>query len=118
MIEHFIYMYGSIIFVVIFEFILFILLIYSLYYEVKHRDPGGTVKRGNVSMNYINNFFSLFFLVLSIKIIDYSELVGFYKTIHLLINLLTIFYLCYFSSWFKCKIVDLTLKINNIEEKH
>lgn len=81
-------------------------------------DKGFTaeVKRGETSWGYFASTYG-FLSVLLLQIINTTEAWKGYKTITTIIDLWLLMYLCFYSSWFRNKIVGMFEKSKNMTER-
>lgn len=100
--------------------LLFFLFFLSIYVYDKRwiRKKGGViieVKRGDTSWGYFASAYGFLSLIL-LQIINTTEAWKGYKTITTIIDLWLLMYLCFYSSWFRNKIVGMFEKSKNMTE--
>lgn len=97
----------------LFEILLFIIFLYASAKEyrwfTKEASIYGAVKRGEKSWNHFYLAYGVASVVL-LQVINSSEALKGYKIIISLINLFILFYLAFFNSWFRNKIIGVIIK--------
>lgn len=101
--------------------ILFLCAVVSIYIYDKgwlRQDKGivGEVTRGEKSWGYFHATFG-FLSVIFLEVISTTESSKGYKTIITLFDLSLLVYLCYFSTWFRNKIVSFVIRSQQMVEK-
>ena len=93
----------------IFQLIYISIFLFALITDFRNRNSGTAVTRGEVSWQYLYLFYGFTSVVL-LQLINTTEAFKGYKTLITLVNLLVLFYLCFYNSWFRNKIVGLISK--------
>ncbi|MEL7666500.1 MAG: hypothetical protein AAGU06_03705 [Candidatus Shapirobacteria bacterium] len=100
------------------EFILVFLFLKSILYLLKNRNGFLIkVKRSGGSFESLQIMFGIATLF-TVEIINNSCILGDYKNLIMVINLLIVFYLCFYSDWSRNKIIGFIEKIKNKTENH
>lgn len=73
------------------------------------------VKRGEQSWSYFPIAFGILSVVI-IEVIGITDTLGNYQAILIIINLLILLYLCFFSGWFRNKLVGFFSRSRQMEE--
>lgn len=103
---------------ILFESIYLIFFLKSLYYSyIRKNGCLGALKRGDKSTKLFPIMFGILTLFIT-EIIGNSTIFGDYKNFVTIINLIVIFYLCFYSDWFRNITVGFLDKILNKTEKH
>ena len=74
------------------------------------------VKRGTESWGYFHTVYG-FLSIIFLEIINTTDAYKGYKTFITIIDLTALMYLCFFSSWFRNKIVGAVIKSKDMTEK-
>ncbi len=90
--DNFIFPVFEIIFVLIF------------FYALMFKRSIARVKRGETSWNYFSIAYGILSVIM-VELVSATESINGYKTIIILANLGMLLYLCYFSGWFRNKII-------------
>lgn len=97
----------------LFEVFLLVVFLYAIAKEhrwfMKSTGAMLTVKRGEKSWSYFNLAYGIASVVL-LQVINVSEALKGYKTIISLANLFMLFYLAFFNSWFRNKVIGFIIK--------
>ena len=106
---------------ILLEMFFIILLIYAISYEIGYKIFPSFMKviRTEKSQQKLIIAFMILasIVILIFNIIDLDILTG-YKLIIVIINLILLFWLTNYSSWFRNKIIGFFNKLQNVEEKH
>ena len=92
-------------------------LITDLVIRAKNSKLGIKVKRGNTSWEYLiisYNILTIFFIAIVSVSIYFNE----YRIIIIIVDQIFLVYLCFFSDWFKNKIIGTFSKIKSLEDIH
>lgn len=104
----------------LFEVFLLLVFLYAIVKEhrwfMKSTSVVLSVKRGEKTWNYFNLAYGIASVVL-MQVINVSEALKGYKTIISLANLLILFYLAFFNSWFRNKIIGIIIKSQEKKER-
>jgi len=93
----------------IFQLFFISVFLFALITDFSNRNSGVAVTRSEISWQYLSLFYGLASVVL-LQLINTTEAFKGYKTLITLVNLSVLFYLCFYNSWFRNKIVGLITK--------
>ena len=92
-----------------------ILLFYAIYGEWKMKNDISSVKRGQKSWDHFNLGYGILSVVV-IQLISISEVGKEYKVFISVVDLGILFYLTFFNSWFRNKMIGIVVASKNKEE--
>lgn len=100
-------------------FFMFVFMIDKKFFKNKNKNKSSLiveVKRGEISWGYFHFTYGLL-SILILEIINTTEAFKGYKTLITITDLSMLLYLCFFSSWFRNKIVGVFSKSKELVEK-
>jgi uncharacterized membrane protein YobD (UPF0266 family) len=117
--DTFLFVFSDCVMLPLLELLILVILVCAIYKDINaYLRRGGThatVTRGEKSWLSLVSFWGMSVTV--VNIINSSELVGNYKVVLSLLNLVFIIYLNFFNSYFRNKIIGWTIKAQQFEEK-
>jgi len=101
----------------LFQISVFIIFIFAIIKEImaKYCNPKRTITRGDESISKLHIAYGIS-SVLIIQIINISTVYNNHKVFISISNILILFYLCYFNSWSRNKIMNFLSSIKNKKE--
>ena len=117
-------MMSDLYFILLIQFCLAVLLIYSLFRqwvvrrrEIKNqKDAPSSVERGETGWSYLYIAYGVFSIILT-QIISVSESFKGHKVAIILADLTALIYLFFYNGWFRNKVIGLISKSKKLKEK-